>query len=384
MIDFLQVRLRSNPRFRLVPFDLIDDRDQRALKPLTAEPDFYGLLAPPADSEIPAKSVSRDAALLFLTLREAACVPHLLLSLFGADVQDRIHELVLDGIFELEQEGKFVSGARAFPALAGRGSDAPNSRVAQLSMDAIAYAAALEGLPVSDLAARLYMYNRSPATAQIQRQFANDDQLMAYLVNGTATMKQLETHWVREISQESWLRWHRPAAAVGHPFKLYISPTLENVPQAFQVAVDAFVQVKCSHFKVGRTAFGLLRPDKLVAYFSTLEQLQEAAELIRASAAGISAQSVPFTGAIDSDGLISWGMDPPRIEQVLPGQEHQSWRQWIAGRIAVYTLAGRESGGENVLEFVLQRIRLDGIDTTTWSPNLAIWRGRAGTEDEVA
>lgn len=119
MIDFRQVRLRSNPRFRLLLFDQINEREQHPLKPLAAEPDFYGLLAPPPNSELPAKSVSRDAALLFLTLREPACVPHLLTNLFGPDLQDRVRELVLDGVFEVEQAGKFVSGAAAFPELSG-------------------------------------------------------------------------------------------------------------------------------------------------------------------------------------------------------------------------------------------------------------------------
>jgi hypothetical protein len=384
MIDFLKVRLRSNARFQLLPFDKIDEREQLSVKPLTAEPDFYGLLAPPANSELPAKSVSRDAALLFLTLREPACIPHLLRSLFGDEVQDRVRELVLDGVFEIEQAGKFVSGAAAFPELTGRNGQVPGSRVAQLSLEAITYAAALEGLAVTDLAARLYIYNRAPATPQFQRQFADDDRLLTYLTAGAATLGQLESHWSREISQQAWLMWQRPASGRGHNCKLYVSPTLDSLPQAFQIAVDTFVRVKCSHFKIGRTAFGLLRPDKLVAYFTSLEQLKEAAELIRASAAGIAAQGVPFTGAIDAEGLVSWGMDPPRFEQVLPGQEHQSWRQWVAGRIAVYTLAARESGAENIPEFVLHRVSLDGIDTTTWSPNLAIWRGRAGTEEDVA
>ena len=256
--------------------------------------------------------------------------------------------------------------------------------MAQLSTDAIAYAAALEDLPVSDLATRLYMYNRVPATPGLQRQFADDDRLIQYLTGDSAAARQLEFHWVREVSQEAWLMWQAPASDSGHTCKLYVSPALDSLPQTFQIAVDTFVQVRCSHFKVGRTAFGLLRPDKLVAYFASLEQLKEAAELIRASAAGLSAQGVPFTGAIDAEGLVSWGMDPPRFEQVLPGQEHQSWRQWVAGRIAVYTLAARESGAENIPAFVLHRVSLDGIDTATWSPNLAIWRGRAGTEEEVA
>ena len=169
-----------------------------------------------------------------------------------------------------------------------------------------------------------------------------------------------------------------------HDFKLYVSPTLDSLPQAFWVMVDTFARVRCSQFKVGRTAFGLVRPDKLVAYFHNLDQLREAAELIRASAAGLAAQGVPFTAAIDPAGLVSWGMDPPRFDQVLAWQEHQSWRQWVAERIAVYTLAAKESDAEDIPGFALHRVSLDGIDTTTWSPDLAIWRGRAGTEAEVA
>jgi hypothetical protein len=77
-------------------------------------------------------------------------------------------------------------------------------------------------------------------------------------------------------------------------------------------------------------------------------------------------------------------MDPPRFDQVLSAQEYQSWRQWVAGRLAVYTLAAKASGAENIPKAVLQRVGLDGIDTATWSPNLAIWRGDAGSEEEVA
>ncbi len=351
---------------------------------LAEDPNFYGLLVPPSTSPAPIKSISRDAALLFLSLREPACAPHLLTSLFAANMQDRLRELVLDGVFEIQHGEGFVSGSAALALLSNDVRDAPDSRVAQLSADAIAYLAALDEVSASEAAARLYMYNRVPCTPELQRKFASDDAIMAYLAPDTAMAKQLEKHWVREVSQESWLMWHREGPSVRLSFKLFISPVLDGLPQAFQVAVDAFLRVKCSHFKVGHTAFGLLRPDKFVAYFASLEQVKEAAELIRASTRGISAQGVPFTAAIDSEGLVSWGMDPPKFEQVMAWQEHQSWRQWLTERIAVYTLAARESGAENLLDFVLHRISLDGVDPGTWSPNLAIWRGSAGTDEEVA
>ncbi len=105
--------------------------------------------------------------------------------------------------------------------------------------------------------------------------------------------------------------------------------------------------------------------------------------MIRRSAAGAVAQGVPFTAPIDSDGLLSWGMDPPRFEQVLQSQQLQSWRQWLTGRIAVYVLAGREAGTD-VHSFIRNRIELDGVDPVSWTPNLAIWRGPVGTEQGAA
>lgn len=383
MIDFRTTRLRSNPRFRLVAFDQCDEQEQRTFKPLAEDPNFFGLLVPPSTSPAPIKSVSRDAALLFLSLRQPACVPHLLTSLFAANVEDRLRELILDGVFEVEQGETFMSGS---PALALLGKDvrhAPASRVAQLSVDAIAYVAAVDGWSASEAAGRLYMYNRAPCTPWLQRMFATDEAVVRHLTGSTALAAQLEKHWVREVSQESWLMWQRDSARADLSFKLYVSPVLDGLPHAFQVAVDTFLRVKCSHFKVGRSAFGLLRPDKLVAYFGSLEQVKEAAELIRASTRGILAQGVPFTGTIDHEGLVSWGMDPPRFQQVMAWQEHQSWRQWVTERIAVYALAAKESGAENAIDFALHRIGLDGIDVDTWSPNLAIWRGAVGTEEEA-
>ena len=383
MIDLSTTRLRSNPRFQLLPFDECDERQRVLLEPLAEDSNFFGILVPPDTSPAPAKSMSRDAALLFMTLREPACAPHLLTTLFGANVQERLQELLLDGVFEIERNGIFLSGTAALPQLSHDPRDKLNSRVAQLSHDAMLYLTAAEGLSPSDAAVRLYMYNRVPCTPALQRKFATDDDILAFLAPGKALPKRLQKHWQRDVSQEAWLVWHQPSSA-GHGFKLFISPTLDCLPHTFQVAVDAFCQVKCSHFKVGRSAFGLLRPDKFVAYFETLEQVKEAAELIRASTSGITAQGVPFTGAIDTEGLTSWGMDPPKFEQVMAWQQHQSWRQWVTERVAVYTLAAKESGEQNVVEFASRRIGLDGVNPDTWTPNLAIWRGSVGTEEDAA
>jgi hypothetical protein len=382
VIDIHKTRLRSNPRFRLIPFDECAEGERQLLEPLADDSNFFGILVPPDSSSAPTKSMSRDAALLFMSVRKPGCVPHLLTSLFGDKTQERLEELVLDGVFEIELGGAFTSGSAALPACRRDSRDKPTTRVAQLSTEAVVYVSAVEGLSANDAAARLYMYNRIPTTPALQRKFAGDDDVLTFLTGSTEGPRRILKHWVRDLSQEAWLVWHQRSSA-SHAFKLFVSPMLDGLPDTFQVALEALCRVKCSHFKVGRTAFGLLRPDKFVAYFESLEQVKEAAELIRTATSGITAQGVPFTGAIDTDGLTSWGMDPPKFEQVLAWQEHLSWRQWVTERLAVYTLAAKENGVEDVVDFSLHRIALDGVNPDTWTPNLGIWRGAVGTEDAV-
>jgi hypothetical protein len=383
VIDFRQARLRSNPRFRLVPCDGLQTPELNAFGCLRDDPDFFGILVPPQASALPIKSVSRDAALLFLALTEPACLPHLLTSLFGSSANDRLRQLVLDGVFEVELEGQFASGPAVLQKLSHETCGHPSSRVAQLSSDAIAYAAALESLAVHDVAARLYLFNAVPSTLALHRRFASDDRLLSFLSESGDTARRLQSTWSSEPVSESWLAWFNAGPVPGETYKLYVSPMLDDLPAVFAIAVEAFAKVQCSHFKLGRGAYGALRPDKLVAYFARLDQLQTAAELIKASARGARAQGVPFSAPIDPDGLLSWGMDPPRFEQVLTWQQQQSWRQWLTGRIAVYAMGAKEAGTD-VQAFVRRRIALDGVDPSDWTPDLGIWRGPAGAEQEVA
>lgn len=363
-------RLRANGQLRLVPYDEIDGAERAAIEPLSEDADFYGVLVPPPGSALPVRSVSRDAALVFLSLREPARIPHLLSSVFGANAGSQIRQLVIDGVLEVECDGAFVSGASAFlPSV----DDDAACYVARLSREAIAYGAALGGLPITEVASRMYLFNRMPSTPALQRRFATTESVLSYLVGDAALAQRLQLHWTRDVTENSWVSWRSAGEVTSPRFKLYVSPTLEALPEAFRLMVDALARTKCTSFKAGLTAFGLLRSDKLVAYFSRLEDLQAAAELISVSASGIPAHGVPFTGAIDAEGLVTWGMDPPRLEGELEVRA-RSWRQWVADRVAVHLAVGRESGSDNVPEFALRRLRMDGVDVLRWSPNMTIWR----------
>jgi hypothetical protein len=317
-----------------------------------------------------------------MSLREAACLPHLLNSLFGSHAGERLRQLILDGVLEVELAGQFVSGPSALGLLGARDSAQPATRLAHLSRDAISYAAALEQVPVQELATRLYLFNAMPLTPSWRTRLGDDRKFNSFLFQSNSIQRFLESNWRREVIADPWLAWRTDNVAHSLPYKLYVSPAPEHLPAIFELAVQAFAKAGCRYFKLGRGAFGVMRPDKLVAYFGSLDPLHQVVESIQGAAMEPTAQGVPFTAPIDSDGLLSWGMDPPRFEQVLAEQQTQSWRQWLTGRIAACVAAAKEAGTD-VHSFVRSRIELDGVDPVTWNPDLAIWRGPVGTEQEV-
>jgi hypothetical protein len=85
------------------------------------------------------------------------------------------------------------------------------------------------------------------------------------------------------------------------------------------------------------------------------------------------AHGVPFTASVTTDGLLSWGADPP----VLPSTNGTgtSWRMWVTEQLAGYIEVARntERGELEPWQFALERLRLSGIDTDTWIPASGMW-----------
>jgi hypothetical protein len=83
---------------------------------------------------------------------------------------------------------------------------------------------------------------------------------------------------------------------------------------------------------------------------------------------------VPFTAAVTNDGLLSWAIDPPR-GRGSGARDPVSWRSWITGRLAEHLVAGRGGGSDDAepWQVALARVRLDGVDPTTWVPGPGIF-----------
>jgi len=418
--------LRANPRYELVPLERLTVAERRQLAELRQEPDLYGVLRRRDEGPGPgAKAVDCDTALLVLTLREPGPLPAYLRASRRDDARRAVARLIADGVLEVAHGGAFVSGAAARevvdppggPRAGGRG------RLAELSRAALRHAQALPADDPGLIAAKLYGYNRRPLTPRWRRRLGSADAVRRFLglaagdghgggrLGGRAG-------WSEAAVYGPWWTWHRrgrgraePGLASGAVYKLYASPQPEALAEAGAPLLAALAGAGPFQIKIGGDARALLRPDKLVAYFSTFERLSAAAEVLAEQLDGMTVQGVPFTAEIGGDGLLSWGVDPPPAQSAW--QSTESWRQRLTLRLARAILAARvesaeaphrpsppkpspaplspldtpppDEGGDapraaaaaapmEPWEFALARLRLDGIDTDTWTPGALAWR----------
>jgi hypothetical protein len=402
----LTASLRASPLYDLVLYDRLPAPQRAALAELAQDPGFYGVLrlredgsgAPqPLQSAVKSalKSVDRDTALLFLTLREPGPLPSYVRAQLGEAAPRTVARLVADGVLEVESGGAFFSGAAALARLGdGRfrdqepGKPPGAGRIAALSAAALRYGQALALGDPSLLAWRLYSYNRQPLTPRWRRLLPTPEAMARHLgidARG-AHRKLLDRAWT-PVEMAGWLAWlARPrrgredptgasGRAGGPTWKLYVSPRAEALAEGFGAVLEALTAARATQFKVGSDANGLLRPDKVVAYFPSYERLAEAAASVLARLDGVPAQGVPFTAEIGGGGLLSWGVDPPDDERSVLGGGRESWRVWVAHRLAWALIAARPQ--EKTIEpwrFALERVRLEGVDTATWTPGAALWK----------
>ncbi len=435
----LGATFRANPAYELVVFDRLSAAERELLADLRRDPGFYGVLKPRGAAEAGAldegrgdgrglgvKAVDRETALLVLTLGtpgEAAPLPAYVRGLFGEDSGRAVAQLVADGVLEVAAGGGFVSGAAALHLLApaSSGREERGGAIAALSVEALRYA---QALPIDEplrLSGRLYGYNRRPLTPRWQRLLAGPSAVPRFLGygGGGPSAAGFARRWLPQPPSPAWISWRARSGrgrlpASGPMYKLYVSPRTEWLGEGgFLAVAAALAEAGAPQWKVGADAAGLLRADKIVAYFADFEALAAAADRLHERLAGVAAQGVPFTAEIGGAGLLSWGVDPPRGE-ALPWGQQESWRLWLTHRLARALIAaqsgrdlpnaaarsgrdlpnaaarsgrdlpnaaaqsGRDlpnvAGAVEPWRFAVERLRLEGIDTDTWTPGAGLWR----------
>ncbi|PEC20562.1 hypothetical protein [Bacillus cereus] len=378
---------RANPNYELVSLDTLPPEERKNLDFLKSDPNHYGLLKPRSFGLTP-KSIGKGTAILLNTLQQPDHLPDFVKESLHEQCNQLIAKFVLDGILEVQQGESFVCGVNAYELLYGENqlSETVDSRISQLSMQALQYAQFLEIDDVNQLTARLYFYNRIPLSSEWVGVYPTTDAVYERLVvqSGPNLKKLLDTNWTETSNRANggWLSWSLKQAGRIDQFdfyyKLYISPRPEPefMCAAFQECTAVFTDLQVQHFKVGKDAVGLLRPDKMVAYFTTFEECEKAARRLQQRLQGCPAQGTPFTAEFTNDGLLSWGMDPPQKSHQSGWKNTPSWRIWVCSHLATSLHVSKASSDDRIepWQFALQRLHLEGVNTDTWTPNKKIWQ----------
>lgn len=364
----LSTRLvRAAATYRLLePNDL-----QRPLAPWLAaqasHPAFGGVLMPIGDGFRIQRVVTRDTARLFRALARPQRPPRAIPS-------RALRALVLDGVLEIREGRRYVSGAAARRyCLSVSEPPEPRTTIGMLSRSALRTSAALE-LPSPGVMARLlYSFNTLPGTPEWRRRYPDAmslDSVIRRSIPGSAGLDAPEM-----AGDGAWLSWDRaaPSRSEGCVWKLYLSPMPEHLLTALEAAAhqrDAF------SMKVGRDLANILRPDKLVLYFATRARLERAAGRLERELAGLPAQGVPFTRQVGDSALLSWGIDPDGQDAAAPWSGDSSWRAWLTRRLATALVQAFRDPGCPVppWRYAMDRVSLDGVDVCDWTPD-----GRSNT-----
>ena len=260
-----------------------------------------------------------------------------------------------------------TAGAGTFPP--GPTGAVVQGRLARLSLAGLQHAQELGGTSVEAFAARLYSWNRLPASAW--RRVAWQADVLQAEVSAAAGQE-----WALVAAgppADPWWAWQprtrSPDAAAGI-WKLYVSPQPTQLGDAVRATLAACSELPVASLKYGGDAQGMLRPDKLVVHFTTKDAVHVAATRLSPMLAGCPVHGVPFSGELGGDGLISYGCDPP------PGSPASriglSWRAWITWRLAE-ALANPVEAELEPWRAALDHVARAGVDPVTWAPAVDIW-----------
>jgi hypothetical protein len=387
---FAEGIFRSNPDYQLVLLDSLPADDQKAFAALRRDRNFYGLLRPIREAPgLTVKAVCRQTADLFSSLGNPGELPSSPPrdSFFLASVL----RMVYDGILQVRQGEDWNCGFAAWFHHAHVNDvppsfEEPDGILAALSLRAVRHAETFQIFDVMELSDVLYRYNSLPFTASWAQRIPDRETLVEFLgiQSGGRLRRNLDRDWSPVRSKENpseWLSWEAREIATTTKsrsgYKLYLSPRPAHLRAAFEVFHPAITAAGAHNFKIGGNVRAVLRPDKLVAYFHERAALDEAASLIAKQLAGCPAQGVPFTAEFSAGSLVSWASDPPELDSDPAWIRRQSWRTWICSHLAsalvmakaaqkINQKTGRETDTAAWL-FALDRLRLEGVDTSTWT-----------------
>lgn len=382
--SILKQQFRISPLFRLKEWNELSHQEKELISELHDEMEVYGVFSPLTPAlTFSTKVAYRELAFVYLHLSHNGSLPHYATILPEDSFGNAIAQLVLDQVLEIEWNGKFVRGANATEALFGKNMFDDNQvsdYLGLLSKQGIEYALHFDNIDMRTIANRLYTYNTQPCDSLVKTIFANesDTRDFVFSVSRKEPGSLLNNEWdlLSDPETDHWLGWTRQSFKNSpliqkhcSTYKLYISPVVRDMPGVMAIVLPVLSSSDAFHFKIGNGIQGLLRPDKMVAYFENKLSLLAVAEKLKDKLNGFTAQGVPFTAQVDDKGILSWGVDPPTTE-VLESVEGGSWRCKVTDLLALGIMQAKTEklDQQQAINLISSRMMVAGINPFNWMP----------------
>jgi hypothetical protein len=351
--------LRASPTLRLYQRPRVSPRVREAVRKLRSIPGVTGILAPRNRKPNSFTALNADGVRLWGALAHPTSLGDVLPDPLDTATNAVIAGMVLDGLLELLDAGRFVSGVAAFPLIfEGTPTDTVSHRLGRIAVRALRHATRLSHLPPAVITGHLYRYHGIPCSTTWHKSFRQSDEFdLARRTNWIGLPSRPSDPW--DCWTPSRVNWEAASSQPLH--KLYVSPSPDQVRPALRTVLTTAPLRAAVALKLGRGLAGLLRPDKMVVYFLTQAELVEAARFLEAALAGITAHGVPFSGTMTRDGLLSYGIDPAAEVEALSDRE--SWRQRVTRLLAESLARSGRSPAQPVPPwmFAVLRLTLEGI-----------------------
>lgn len=250
--------------FDLVPYNRLPAYANRFSDVDCLNGDGFGV-ALSRDNNSVQLEIDVDTALLLYVLEQSGLLPDHVLRDRKAGVHDRVLDLVYSKLLEIRVDGQFISGADAVHHFSSPCD--PRSRLAQLSHEAVQQALFLDDVQVHMISSALYRYHTVSGSQRVRSQLRDEQ---AYL-----GIESLRAHWRVSDADGGWYYCHRRRdfGEVDEQTKRYLSPVLKALPDAVRITADILSCHRGTSFKIGTGMSVLLQPDKLVAYFPSVDSL---------------------------------------------------------------------------------------------------------------
>jgi len=355
-----ETRFRLSPGYRLRLFSELSEADRDALGSDVSDSGFCAAVVDDL-SKRPVQALGPEA----VKALERAELPQ-------GDLESdlTVQALVLAGVLEWRHHGSWVTGLWAMSGL-GLARHGPADANVGLERGAFEHARRCGTTDPRATANRLYLSNRIPLTPRWRSRWHSPAAVASSLDLASATpFPGFVMGDPRNTSP--WLAWTRQTSAesaTGWTGKLYVSPLPDDVPLAL-AAVRAVLSSSGAHaVKVGGGAAALLRPDKCVLYFTSLDDLHDCADRLSAELSGMQGQGVPFTAGIMGSRLLSWGADPPEKGGRIGRVTDSSWRVWVCNRLAAALHSSADCPDDDLVwDYACVRLQGLGVDVNRWAP----------------